>query len=74
MNDFNTDGFIANDIISVLPYAVYKPDNPDKMMSVDYSKLTPVLTAGKQELKSDNKMLRELISKLSDRLEKLAKR
>jgi hypothetical protein len=57
INDYNTDGFVAQEIIKVLPYTTYKPENPEEMWSVDYSKLTPILTAGIQELIEINKEL-----------------
>jgi predicted RNase H-like nuclease (RuvC/YqgF family) len=58
------EGFIAHEIQEVLPYVVGgKKDAVDAegkpiYQTVDYSKLTPVLTRAVQELKADNDNLR----------------
>jgi hypothetical protein len=44
-------GIIAQELIEVAPYAVSKPENPDEMMGVDYSKLVPMMIKEIQELK-----------------------
>ena len=44
-------GMVAQELIEVAPYAVTKPVNPDEMMSVDYSKLVPMMIKEIQDLK-----------------------
>jgi hypothetical protein len=55
--DWKTDqthqryGFIAQELITVAPEAVYQPIDPDEMMAVDYSKLVPMLVKEIQSLR-----------------------
>jgi hypothetical protein len=44
-------GMVAQELIEVAPYAVNKPENPDEMMAVDYSKLVPMMIKEIQDLK-----------------------
>lgn len=44
-------GFIAQELVTVAPYAVHQPENPDEMMAVDYSKLVPMMIKEIQDLK-----------------------
>jgi len=56
--DWKTDqthqraGFIAQELVSVAPEAVYQPDDSDEMMAVDYSKLVPMLVKEIQSLRA----------------------
>jgi hypothetical protein len=56
--DWKTDnshvkyGFIAQELIEVVPEAVSKSENPDGMMGVDYSKLVPMLVKEIQSLRT----------------------
>jgi hypothetical protein len=45
-------GFIAQELVSLAPEAVYQPANPDDMMAVDYSKLVPMLVKELQSLRA----------------------
>jgi hypothetical protein len=45
-------GFIAQELIEVVPEAVSKSENPDGMMGVDYSKLVPMLVKEIQSLRT----------------------
>jgi len=45
-------GMIAQELIEIAPEAVYAPSNPDEMMSIDYSKLVPMIIKELQELRS----------------------
>jgi hypothetical protein len=47
--DFQSFGFIAQDMANVLPEIVYKPNDPDSYWAIDYSKITPVLVKAVQE-------------------------
>jgi len=55
--DWKTDnthqryGFVAQEIVSVVPEAVHQPADPDEMMAVDYSKLVPMLVKEIQSLR-----------------------
>jgi hypothetical protein len=56
--DWKTDnshqryGFIAQELVTVAPEAVYQPTNEKNMMSVDYSKLVPMLVKEIQSLRT----------------------
>ena len=69
-NNHQADGFIAHELQEVLPYAVVGEkdavDNKGEMMvqGVDYSMLTPILTAGIQQLILENKLLHDRLDKL----------
>jgi hypothetical protein len=45
-------GFVAQELHDVAPHAVTKPDDEDKMWSVDYSKLVPMLVKEIQSLRA----------------------
>ena len=45
-------GFIAQELIEVAPEAVYAPEDEDKMMAVDYSKLVPMLVKELQSVRA----------------------
>jgi hypothetical protein len=44
-------GFVAQELVTVAPEAVHKPNNTDEMMAVDYSKLVPMLVKEIQSLR-----------------------
>jgi len=50
-NSHQEYGMVAQELIEVAPYAVSKPENPDEMMGVDYSKLVPMMIKEIQDLK-----------------------
>lgn len=45
-------GFVAQELVEVVPYAVHTPANPDEMMAVDYSKVVPLLVKEIQSLRA----------------------
>jgi hypothetical protein len=45
-------GFIAQELVTVAPEAVHQPADPEEMMSVDYSKLVPMLVKEIQSLRA----------------------
>lgn len=45
-------GMIAQELLEVAPEAVSAPENPDEMMSVDYSKLVPMMLKEVQSLRA----------------------
>ena len=45
-------GFVAQELYEVAPEAVCKPQDPDEMMAVDYSKLVPMLVKELQSLRA----------------------
>jgi hypothetical protein len=51
-------GFIAQELETVYPEAVHSPEDADEMMSVDYSKLVPLLVKEIQTLKAEIKELK----------------
>jgi hypothetical protein len=44
-------GMVAQELVTVAPYAVHQPTNPNEMMGVDYSKLVPMMIKEIQDLK-----------------------
>ena len=44
-------GFVAQELLTVVPEAVHQPEDTDAMMSVDYSKLVPMLVKEIQSLR-----------------------
>jgi hypothetical protein len=56
--DWKTDqthqryGFVAQELVTVAPEAVYQPADPEEMMAVDYSKLVPMLVKEIQSLRT----------------------
>jgi hypothetical protein len=42
-------GFVAQELVTVAPEAVYQPNDTEQMMAVDYSKLVPMLVKAIQE-------------------------
>ena len=45
-------GFVAQELVTVVPEAVYQPSDPEDMMAVDYSKLVPILVKEIQSLRA----------------------
>ena len=45
-------GFIAQELVAIAPEAVSQPEDPDKMMGVDYSKLVPMMMKELQSLRA----------------------
>jgi hypothetical protein len=45
-------GFIAQELVTVVPEAVHQPADPEEMMAVDYSKLVPMLVKEIQSLRA----------------------
>jgi hypothetical protein len=50
-NTHQRHGFIAQELVAVVPEAVYQPINEEEMMAVDYSKLVPMLVKEIQSLR-----------------------
>jgi hypothetical protein len=46
-------GLVAQELLEVAPYAVSVPNDPEKMMGVDYSKLVPMMIKEIQSLKAE---------------------
>ena len=42
-------GFVAQQLYNIYPEAVYKPENPEELWMVDYSKITPLLVKSVQQ-------------------------
>ena len=45
-------GFVAQELVEVAPEAVYQPEDSEAMMTVDYSKLVPMLVKELQSLRA----------------------
>lgn len=52
-SDQRMDGVLAHELAEVLPYAVTGVKDGDKMQSVDYSKIVPVMVQAIKELKAE---------------------
>jgi hypothetical protein len=50
-NTHQRAGFIAQELVTVAPEAVYQPQDSEQMMAVDYSKLVPMLVKEIQSLR-----------------------
>jgi hypothetical protein len=50
-NSHQRYGFIAQELVTVAPEAVYQPNDTEEMMAVDYSKLVPMLVKEIQSLR-----------------------
>ena len=75
----HTFGFIAQELNQIIPEAVYVPkDETTDLWSIDYEKIIPVLTKAMQEqqamieeTRKENENLKEQVTKLLQRLDKL---
>ena len=66
------DGFIAHEVQDILPNIVSgKKDDPYKMQSLDYSKITPLCVGAIQKLNEKVNKQQLIIQNLMERLEKL---
>ena len=66
-----TTGFIAQELYEIFPNAVTKPAKAEEMWSVDYGKVTPLLTKAIQDLKAENDALKAAILTQSNDLDTL---
>jgi hypothetical protein len=65
------NGFIAQELQKVLPYLVSQGTDQDKILSVDYNSIIPVLTKGIQEQQVLIEAQQKQIDELKLLLEKL---
>jgi hypothetical protein len=74
-SDYNKteNGFIAQELQKVLPYLVSEGTDKDKILSVDYNSIIPVLTKGIQEQQLLLKAQQKQIDEMKQMLEKLIK-
>ena len=63
-----TDGFFAHEAQEVVPYAVTGEKDAEEMQSMDYGKLTPLLTAALQEAISEIETLKTEVAALKSQL------
>ncbi|UCG58895.1 MAG: hypothetical protein JSU70_05150, partial [Phycisphaerales bacterium] len=64
-------GMIAEEVGAVLPEIVSYEENGVDATGMDYSKLTPLLVEAVKELSIDNAELRDQVSDLTARLERM---
>jgi hypothetical protein len=62
------DGFFAHEAQEVVPYAVSGEKDAEEMQSMDYGKLTPLLTAALQEAISEIETLKTEVAALKSQL------
>ena len=67
------NGFIAQELQKVLPYLVIEGTDKDKILSVDYNSIIPVLTKGIQEQQLLIKEQQKQIDEMRMMLDKLIK-
>lgn len=60
------DGFIAQEMINIIPESVSKPENDDEMMNMDYGRITPVIVAALQDALKEIKELKEKIESMEN--------
>ena len=70
-NSFTNFGFIAQDVLKVIPEVVDVPENPDDLLSIRYTEMIPVLTKAIQELADENELLRSQMDSLQNDIEML---
>ena len=72
-SDYNKteNGFIAQELQKVLPYLVSEGTDKDKILSVDYNSIIPVLTKGIQEQQLLLKAQQKQIDEMKQMLDKL---
>ena len=58
------NGFIAQELQKVLPNLVHETDNQEKILSVNYTSIIPILTKGIQEQQEEIIELKKEISEL----------
>ena len=73
--DYNKseNGFIAQEIQKVLPFVVNEGTDKDKILSVDYNSIIPVLTKGIQEQQLQIEAQQKQIDEMKMLIEKLVK-
>jgi hypothetical protein len=73
--DYNKseNGFIAQEIQKVLPFVVKEGTDQDKILSVDYNSIIPVLTKGIQEQQLQIEAQQKQIDEMKMLIEKLVK-
>jgi len=60
-------GFLAQELVDVIPEAVSIPENPDEgLFGVDYTRLIPVLTKAIQEQQEQIEALKQEVERLSE--------
>lgn len=63
----DSEGFIAHEVQEVAPYAVAGEKDGEKIQSVDYGRITPLLTAAIQELSAEIQSLKTRIAELEEK-------
>jgi trimeric autotransporter adhesin len=62
----NENGFIAQELQKVLPNLVHASDSPEKILSINYTGIIPILAKGIQEQQSEIEILKAEIKKLKE--------
>jgi hypothetical protein len=62
-NGFADTGFVAQEMLEVMPTAVNPGETEDDMMSMDYGRITPIIVAALQEA---NKKIEELQNRIEE--------
>ena len=60
-------GFIAQEMLEIVPEAVYGDPEGEEMMSMDYGRITPVIVAALQDALKEIKELKTRINQLEDK-------
>ncbi len=66
-----TTGFIAQELYDIFPNAVTKPVNEEEMWSIDYGKVTPLLTKAIQEQQTEITSLKSEIEQMKSDIQQL---
>jgi len=59
-------GFIAQDMVEIVPEAVSENSDDKEMMAMDYGRITPVIVAALQDALKEIKSLRERVTQLEE--------
>lgn len=70
-NKTPTTGFIAQELYDIFPNAVTKPANEEEMWSIDYGKVTPLLTKAIQEQQTEITSLKSEIEQMKSDIQQL---
>jgi len=66
-----TTGFIAQELYDIFPNAVSKPAKEEDMWSVDYGKITPLLTKAIQEQQAEIEALKAELAEMKKMMNEL---
>jgi len=70
-NDLHDMGFIAHEVQEIFPFLVHGDKDCEKMQSMNYTGLIPLLVKEVQDLKKENKLVKERLEELENKFKNL---